>query len=133
LTAASSVPSRSLALRAAILAAVVLGALGGAPAMASTSGGAPAGTVEARSIPTVLEAIAVCESGGDPSAVSADGRYRGKYQFSRDTWSALGGSGDPADASESEQDRLALALYRSEGIKPWPACGRAATAAERRP
>src|SRR4051794_38561566 len=47
-----------------------------------------------------LEAIAHCESRGDPTAVSADGVYRGKYQFDLTTWQSLGGSGDPARASE---------------------------------
>ncbi len=73
----------------------------------------------------VLERIAQCESGGNPKAVSPDGRYRGKYQFSRATWRALGGKGDPAKASEAEQDRRARALYDREGTKPWPACSRA--------
>jgi hypothetical protein len=70
----------------------------------------------------VLDRIAQCESGGDPRAVSPDGRYRGKYQFSRATWRGLGGEGDPADASEAEQDRLALKLYRQSGTSPWPNC-----------
>ncbi len=78
------------------------------------------------SVPTILRRIAECESGGDPEAVSRDGRYRGKYQFSRATWRSLGGSGDPADASEAQQDRMALKLYRAEGVKPWPVCGRQA-------
>ena len=73
-------------------------------------------------VPRILERIAECESGGDPRAVSADGRYRGKYQFSRDTWRGLGGRGDPADAPESVQDRLALKLYRQSGRAPWPNC-----------
>ena len=59
----------------------------------------------------VLERIAECESGGNPRAVSPDGRYRGKYQFTRATWRALGGKGDPAKASEAEQDRRAKQLY----------------------
>ena len=46
-------------------------------------------------IPPQLEAIAACESGGDPTAVSADGMYHGKYQFSVATWQAMGGSGLP--------------------------------------
>ena len=75
-----------------------------------------------RRIAAVLEKIAACESGGDPTAVSADGRYRGKYQFSRATWKAMGGSGDPAKAPESVQDRLAAKLYRQEGTSPWPNC-----------
>ena len=58
------------------------------------------------------------------AAVSPDGRYRGKYQFSRATWRAMGGKGDPAAASEAEQDRIAAALYASQGASPWPSCGR---------
>jgi hypothetical protein len=70
-----------------------------------------------------LEAIASCESGGDPTAVSADGSYRGKYQFSFETWAAVGGSGDPAAASEAEQDYRAALLYSQSGSSPWPVCG----------
>ena len=70
-----------------------------------------------------LERIAQCESGGNPSAVSADGTYRGKYQFDRETWRAMGGSGDPADAPEAEQDRIAAALLAQRGTAPWPVCG----------
>lgn len=73
--------------------------------------------------PLVLDKIADCESGGNPRAVSAGGTYRGKYQFSRSTWRAMGGSGDPARASEREQDRRALTLLRARGTTPWPSCG----------
>jgi peptidoglycan hydrolase-like protein with peptidoglycan-binding domain len=69
-----------------------------------------------------LERIARCESGGRASAVSPDGRYRGKYQFDRSTWRALGGTGDPAAAPEAEQDRRAARLLRSSGTAPWPSC-----------
>lgn len=74
-------------------------------------------------IPAVLKRIAACESGGNPRAISPDGTYRGKYQFDRQTWQAMGGTGDPARASEAEQDRRALALLRARGTAPWPACG----------
>ena len=74
-------------------------------------------------VPAILRQIAECESGGNPRAISPGGLYRGKYQFSRDTWRNLGGSGDPADAPEWLQDRLALKLYRLRGIAPWPNCG----------
>lgn len=70
-----------------------------------------------------LEAIAACESGGDPTIVSADGSYRGKYQFSYGTWAAVGGSGDPAAAPEAEQDYRAALLYAQSGSSPWPVCG----------
>jgi len=73
---------------------------------------------------TVLERIAQCESGGDPTAVSRDRRYFGKYQFSRATWRSVGGTGNPARASEAEQDRRAAILYEREGTAPWPVCGR---------
>jgi peptidoglycan hydrolase-like protein with peptidoglycan-binding domain len=74
-------------------------------------------------LPAVLRQIAECESGGNPAAVSPGGTYRGKYQFSRSTWRHLGGTGDPAAAPESLQDRLALKLYRLRGTAPWPSCG----------
>lgn len=70
-----------------------------------------------------LDAIASCESGGNPAAVSADGSYRGKYQFSYGTWASVGGSGDPAAAPESEQDYRAALLYSRSGSSPWPICG----------
>jgi hypothetical protein len=70
-----------------------------------------------------LETIAACESGGDPTIVSADGSYRGKYQFSFETWASVGGSGDPAAAPEAEQDYRAALLYASAGSSPWPVCG----------
>ncbi len=91
-----------------------LGVAAGPSRAASSSTSAPGGT---------LQRIAACESGGDPTAVSASGRYRGKYQFSRSTWRHLGGSGDPAAAPEAEQDRRAAALYASQGSAPWPVCG----------
>jgi hypothetical protein len=73
-------------------------------------------------VPMALREIARCESGGDPDAVSADGVYRGKYQFDRATWLEIGGRGDPAMAPERVQDRLAIRLYRHRGEVPWPVC-----------
>jgi Transglycosylase-like domain/Putative peptidoglycan binding domain len=73
-------------------------------------------------LPRILVRIAECESGGDPTALSPSGRYRGKYQFSMGTWSQMGGEGDPADAPEWLQDRIALKLYRRAGTSPWPNC-----------
>jgi hypothetical protein len=73
--------------------------------------------------PPVLEAIAACESGGDPATDTGNGFY-GKYQFTLETWAAVGGSGNPAHASEGEQDRRAAILYAQAGASPWPVCGR---------
>lgn len=87
---------------------------------------APAGTYSASvAAPAggTLDAIARCESGGNPSAVDPSGTYRGKYQFDRGTWASVGGSGDPAAASEAEQDKRAAMLYAQRGSSPWPVCG----------
>jgi hypothetical protein len=70
-----------------------------------------------------LEAIAACESGGNPSTDTGNGFY-GKYQFTRSTWAALGGTGNPAAASEAEQDRRAAALLATAGAGQWPVCSR---------
>jgi peptidoglycan hydrolase-like protein with peptidoglycan-binding domain len=70
-----------------------------------------------------LAKIAACESGGDPTAVSRDGHYRGKYQFTRATWRSLGATGDPAKAPEATQDAMAAKLLALRGTAPWPVCG----------
>jgi Transglycosylase-like domain len=70
-----------------------------------------------------LQAIAACESGGNPATDTGNGFY-GKYQFDLQTWQAVGGSGNPAQASEAEQDRRATILYAQAGASPWPVCGR---------
>jgi hypothetical protein len=79
-----------------------------------------------RSAPSLahrLSVIARCESGDDPTAVSPDGRYRGKYQFDLRTWRTVDGGGDPALAPELVQDRLARELLLRRGTAPWPVCG----------
>jgi uncharacterized protein YabE (DUF348 family) len=68
-------------------------------------------------------ALAACESGGRPNAVSSTGTYRGMYQFSRATWAAVGGTGDPAAASAQEQTMRAQMLYDRSGAGQWPHCG----------
>jgi peptidoglycan hydrolase-like protein with peptidoglycan-binding domain len=93
-----------------------LGIGGAAPATprSASSATAPSAT---------LARIAQCESGGNPTAISPGGRYRGKYQFSRATWRALGGTGDPAAAPEAVQDQMAAKLLAQAGTSPWPVCG----------
>lgn len=70
-----------------------------------------------------LKAIAACESGGNPRAVSPGGTYRGLYQFDDGTWASVGGSGDPAAASAAQQTYRAALLYSRAGSNPWPVCG----------
>jgi hypothetical protein len=39
------------------------------------------------------------------------------------TWRAVGGVGDPIDASRSEQTYRAQVLYRRASAGQWPHCG----------
>jgi uncharacterized protein YabE (DUF348 family) len=66
-------------------------------------------------------ALAKCESGGNPRAVNPAGYY-GLYQFSLSTWSSVGGSGNPINASASEQTARAQMLYKRGGAGQW-GCG----------
>ena len=84
------------------------------PAVRSNSGGGGGGN---------LAAIRACESGGNYGAVSPGGTYGGAYQFDRQTWQSVGGSGDPAAASPAEQDARASQLLSQRGSNPWPNCG----------
>ena len=100
-----------------------------APASARASAAAPATTSSAPRSSTGgagslnWAALAQCESGGNPSAVSSTGKYRGLYQFSYATWAGVGGSGDPAANSAGEQTYRAQLLYNRSGAGQWPSCG----------
>ncbi|WP_338403838.1 transglycosylase family protein [Cellulosimicrobium arenosum] len=82
-----------------------------APAPKAT-GSAPAG---------VWAQLAQCESGGNPATNTGNGYY-GLYQFSAQTWHAMGGSGLPSENSAAEQTRLAKKLQAQSGWGQWPAC-----------
>lgn len=71
--------------------------------------------------PASLQAIAQCESSGNPSATN--GPYGGLYQFDYQTWHSVGGTGDPASASPAEQTYRAELLMQQRGTQPWPVCG----------
>jgi peptidoglycan hydrolase CwlO-like protein len=95
-----------------------------APAPAAPAAAPEAATsTPAPSVAAALERIAQCESGGNPRAVSSNGLYFGKYQFSLGTWQGVGGQGNPAEAPEEEQDQRAAMLYAQSGPAPWPVCG----------
>ncbi len=72
---------------------------------------------------STMDAIASCESGGDPTVVDSSGTYYGLYQFDTGTWASVGGSGSPAAASPEEQTYRASLLYSRAGSSPWPVCG----------
>lgn len=78
-----------------------------------------------------LARLRACESNGRYDVVSANGTYRGAYQFSRSTWNSVASRHypelrgvDPAAASPFDQDRMARALWAEQGRSPWPHCGK---------
>ena len=73
---------------------------------------------------STLAAIANCESHGNPRAIGGGGAYRGMFQMTFHIWSAVGGHGDPAAASASEQYYRAALVYSRYGSGQWPVCGR---------
>jgi hypothetical protein len=75
------------------------------------------------SVPPQMASIAQCESHGNPRSIGGGGLYRGKYQMTTSIWASVGGKGDPAAASEAEQDRRAALLYQRSGPGQWPVCG----------
>ena len=95
-------------------------------AQGASSSGTPANgkwpPVQGGPSKAVLNKIAQCESGGNPRSIGGGGSFRGKYQFMTSTWEAVGGQGDPAAASESEQDYRAALLFERAGAGQWPVC-----------
>jgi hypothetical protein len=69
------------------------------------------------------DALAACESGGNPRSVSSGGTYHGLYQFNVDMWQRMGGIGVPSEATPREQTYRAIRLYKAAGADQWPECG----------
>ncbi|MCM6775628.1 transglycosylase family protein [Nocardia sp. CDC159] len=68
------------------------------------------------------DGVAQCESGGNWHINTGNGYYGG-LQFSQSTWTANGGSGNPAHASKEEQIRVAENVLATQGVGAWPVCG----------
>ena len=100
-------------------------AVGTKPRSASAPAPAPAAARRSTGSADSLNwaALARCESGGNPRALSPGGRYRGLYQFSLATWRGIGGSGDPIENSPEEQTYRAKLLFQRSGAGQWPHCG----------
>ncbi|HVN51764.1 MAG TPA: transglycosylase family protein [Acidimicrobiales bacterium] len=87
---------------------------------------APTTTIPA-SVAAFLACIRMRESHGDYRAVSANGEYRGAYQFTQSSWdlaAAHAGRKDligvpPNQASPADQDAMAYVLYEMLGSAPW--------------
>ena len=67
------------------------------------------------------DGVAQCESGGNWGINTGNGYYGG-LQFSMSTWQAMGGSGNPANASRGEQIAVAERVLASQGWGAWPSC-----------
>ena len=78
-------------------------------------------TAPARATSSELASIRACESGGNYSTDTGNGYY-GAYQFHPGTWASVGGSGNPAHASPSEQDMRAQMMIDAGRREEWPNC-----------
>jgi resuscitation-promoting factor RpfA len=72
---------------------------------------------------TDWDELAQCESSGDWSTNTGNG-FGGGLQFTDSTWDAFGGSGDPEDASRSEQIQVAERVKAEQGMNAWPTCSK---------
>ena len=73
-----------------------------------------------------LAAIRGCEVRGQPRPYrtnTGNGHY-GAYQFTLQSWAAVGGRGLPSDATQLDQDYRAVRLLKLQGPGAWPICGR---------
>ncbi|HUY86846.1 MAG TPA: transglycosylase family protein, partial [Acidimicrobiales bacterium] len=85
----------------------------------SSSGGS---TAHAVAVPPGVSSVLACirqYESGDNYSDTSNPYYRGAYQFSWSTWQSVGGSGDPASASASEQDMRAQLLVSRSGWGAW--------------
>lgn len=81
-------------------------------------GGTGGGTMSQR-----LDAIAECESGGNPRAYNPAGPWYGAWQFRQDTWLRMGGGpGDIRNYTYAQQKVVAQRLAEADGWDAWPSC-----------
>jgi hypothetical protein len=69
-----------------------------------------------------LRSTRLCESHGNYRTNTGNGFY-GAYQFTLQSWAAVGGRGLPHLAARLEQDYRAVKLLRLQGPGAWPVCG----------
>jgi len=90
----------------------------------STGGGSGSGSMSTAEIKAMLGgpgskwySVVECESNFDPKA--SNGTHFGLFQFLPSTWQAMGGSGNPSDASPQEQFQRAKKLQAEAGWGQW--------------
>ena len=71
----------------------------------------------------IPEGIVMCESGGNYDAVNSSSGAGGAYQILPSTWDLYGGSGNPEDASPSQQDEIASQIWADSGGGAWVCAG----------
>ncbi len=71
----------------------------------------------------IPEAIVICESGGDFTAVNPSSGAGGAYQILPSTWELYGGHGAPQDASPAEQSEIAAQIWADSGAAAWECAG----------
>ncbi len=67
----------------------------------------------------IPEAIVMCESGGNFSALNPSSGAGGAYQILPSTWDAYGGKGLPHQASPAEQHAIAAQIWADSGPSAW--------------
>ncbi len=96
-----------------------------APAPSQSAGGSASGgstgTTGGEVGDDVWAKLAQCESGGNPATNTGNGFY-GMYQFTLETWQALGGTGYPHEADAATQTAMAKKLQAQAGWGQWPGC-----------
>ncbi|MFJ6133068.1 transglycosylase family protein [Janibacter terrae] len=94
----------------------------------STTSETSESTTTEGSYPSVWDAVAECESGGDWDIDTGNGFYGG-LQFSPDTWLAYGGDryAPTADqATTAQQVEIAQEVLEGQGPGAWPVCSQEA-------
>jgi len=71
----------------------------------------------------IPEAIVMCESGGNFSALNPSSGAGGAYQILPSTWKAYGGKGLPHQAPPAEQHRIAAQIWADSGGSAWVCAG----------
>lgn len=71
----------------------------------------------------VWDRLAQCEAGGNWAEDTGNGYYGG-LQFNQSAWESVGGSGNPAQASRTEQISRGKMLQAQRGWSPWSACSK---------
>jgi resuscitation-promoting factor RpfA len=90
----------------------------GAPVIPAALLAAPAAHAD-----TDWDALAECESSGNWGINTGNG-FGGGLQFTDSTWRSFGGSGQPEDASRSEQIQVAERVKAEQGMNAWPTCSK---------